>query len=140
MSSTYETYTDLQLDEAEANLMKQIERIRKERKSRNAESSKTFSLKSLISSKEEKPKKKAILSSSSNEEEEKPKKKTVIIKKVKDDTEVRAIKATISSMKEVLDYHHVDYPSSAKKDELSEIVRKHNLVRECEKKESIKKS
>ncbi len=126
MSSTYETYTDLQLDEAEANLMKQIERIRKERKSRNTESSQNFSLKSLIS-----------LGSS---KEEKPKKKTVIVKKVKDDTEVRAIKATISSMKEVLDYHHVDYPSSAKKDELSEIVRKHNLVRECEKKESIKKS
>ncbi len=57
-----------------------------------------------------------------------------------DDKKPRAIKATITSMKEVLDYHHVDYPSNAKKDDLAKLLRENNLVREAEKKEANKKA
>jgi hypothetical protein len=134
MSSTFESYTIKQLDEAESNLLKQVERIRKERKSRNSENKKEFSLSSLFSMKstsEEKPKKK-------NVEKKSAEKSTP--KKSNDDDDSRPIKATVASMKEVLNYHHVDFPSNAKKDELSVIVRKHNLVRECEKKEANKKA
>ncbi len=146
MSSTIESYSDKQLDEAEINLLKQVERIRKERKSRKKESkskssastssTSTFSISALWGSGEEK-----------KSEEKSTEKKSVKTKKIllKSSTsaasdEVRPIKATVASIKEVLNYHHVDFPSSAKKDELSEIVRKHNLVRECEKKDANKKA
>jgi hypothetical protein len=126
MSSTYESYTIKQLNEAESNLLKQVERIRKERKSRNSENSKEFSLSSLFSMK--------------TSSEKKGKSISVTKKKIDVDDDSRPIKATVSSIKEVLNYHHVDFPSNAKKDELAIIVRKHNLVRECEKKETNKKA
>ncbi len=138
MSSTYDSYSIKQLNEAEANLLQQIERIRRERKERikSVASDKEATVQSLWEKKE----------SSKESPKESPKEKAPKEKKApkkeaskKEDGEERAIKATIASIKEVLNYHHIDFPSSAKKDELAAIVRKHNLVRECEKKDANKK-
>jgi hypothetical protein len=140
MSSTFESYTIKQLDEAESNLLKQVERIRKERKSRNSENKKEFSLSSLFSMKSSSEKKEPSKKKESSEEKPKKKSEEKSTPKKSNDDDSRPIKATVVSMKEVLNYHHVDFPSNAKKDELSTIVRKHNLVRECEKKDANKKA
>ncbi len=140
MSSTYDSYSIKQLNEAEANLLQQIERIRRERKERikSVASDKEATVQSLWATtspeKKEKPAKESP-------KEKAPKEKKAPKKEAskKEDGEERAIKATIASIKEVLNYHHIDFPSSAKKDELAAIVRKHNLVRECEKKDANKK-
>ncbi len=130
--NSYENLSVKELDNVERNLMKQIERVRSERKSRSNGSESTSMLTMF----------KISLPSNKKDEEKKTKVKEVKVKeiKVKDtDDKPRAIKATISSMKEVLDYHHVTYPSNAKKDDLAKLLRENNLVREAEKKEAIKK-
>jgi hypothetical protein len=131
MSSSYESYSIKQLNEAEANLLKQIERIRNERKERVKTISSDKESVAELWSKSEKP----------SEKKEKPvkEKKEKPVKEKKEEGEERPIKATIASIKEVLSYHHIDFPSNAKKDELAAIVRKNNLVRECEKKDANKK-
>ena len=135
MSSTYDSYSIKQLNEAEANLLQQIERIRRERKERikSVASDKEATVQSLWVTTP--PEKKEKPAKESPKEKKAPKKEA----SKKEDGEERAIKATIASIKEVLNYHHIDFPSSAKKDELAAIVRKHNLVRECEKKDANKK-
>ncbi len=136
--NSFETLTLKQLDETENNLLKQLERIKSERKLRLKASEKencTSLLKISLFSKKDKEEK---------EEKEKPvkekKEKSIKIKKDDDNNKKpREIKATIASMKEVLKYHNVNFASNAKKDELSQLLREHNLVREAEKKEAIKK-
>ncbi len=165
--NSYENLSSKELKNVEENLMKQLDKIRNERKSRPTEKSSTstsmFKI-SLFSNKEDNEKEKAKAEKEKTKaekekakaEKEKEKEKAKAEKekakaekekeKAKkkessksDDTKPRAIKATISSMKEVLNYHHVDYPSNAKKDDLAELLRKNNLVREAEKKEENKK-
>lgn len=146
--NSYETLSNKELENVEKNLLKQIEKVRNERKSRvkDSEQSSTSSLASvfkisLFSGKTED--KKEVKEEKAKEVKVKVKvekeKKEVKEKKPSDDDKPRAIKATISSMKEVLDYHHVDYPSNAKKEDLAKLLRDNNLVREAEKKESNKK-
>ena len=144
--NSYETLSDNELENVEKNLMKQLEKIRSERKSRNSNSESTLSSVfkiSLFSNKKENNEKEAI-EKPVKEKVEKPVKEKVVKEKAEkssddDDKKPRAIKATIPSMKEVLDYHHVDYPSNAKKDDLAKLLRENNLVREAEKKEANKK-
>ena len=142
--NSYENLSTKELDNIERNLLKQIEKVRNERKLKVKDSDSTTSSHfkiSLFSSKmEDKTEKK--------EEKEKVEKKVKPEKKVKEvkekssdkDDKPHAIKSTISSMKEVLDYHHIDYPSNAKKDDLTKLLLKNSLYREAEKKESNKKN
>ncbi len=132
MSNSLNTYTEKQLVEAKQNLIEQIKRIDAEMASRRTTSGGKKSAKSKSDSDE-------------SESEKKPKKvrapkKEASKKDDDDDAKEKPIKATIASMKEVLTYHEIDFPSKASKDELCDIVRKNRLVRECEKKESNKKS
>ncbi len=154
--NSYETLSVKELKSVEENLMKQLEKVRNERKSRSSDSTTPSIFKiSLFSSKEDKNDKekvKAAEKEKAKAEKEKEKEKAKAEKekekakaekekaKEDDDKKPRAIKATIASMKEVLDYHHVDYPSNAKKDDLAKLLRENNLVREAEKKESNKKA
>ncbi len=155
--NSYENLSSKELENIEKNLIKQVERVRNERKLRakdnDVKSSSTlgsmFKI-SLFSNKEEpkkkvtkEPKEKVVKEKVTKEPKEKVVKEKVTKEKVvteKSSSETRAIKATVSSMKEVLDYHHIDYPSNAKKDDLSKLLRENNLVREAEKKESNKKA
>ena len=141
MSNSLNTYTIKQLDEAEKNLIEQIKRIRAERKSRKdatpnqkESSSASLTLSSLWGGSEKTEK--------SEKSEKSTEKKSVKVKATSKnaDGDNQPIDATIASIKEVLDYHEIEYPKKANKNELCEIVRKHRLVRECEKKESNKKS
>lgn len=157
--NSYETLSIKELDTVEKNLIKQIEKIRNERKSRikNSEQPSTspiFKI-SLFSGKTEVNENKSKEVSENKAKEvkikikvEKEKKevqkevqKEVVVKekKLSDDDKPRPIKATIPSMKEVLDYHHIDYPSNAKKEDIAKLLRENNLVREAEKKELNKK-
>ncbi len=148
MSNSLNTYTEKQLVEAKQNLIEQIKRIDAEMASRrttsggkkNPAAEESDSDSSSDSSDEEKPKK----ARASKKTDAKPKKVRVSKKTASsdddDDAKEKPIKATIASMKEVLTYHEIDFPSKASKDELCDIVRKNRLVRECEKKESNKKS
>ncbi len=159
--NSYETLTSKQRKEVKENLLKQIkviEKLEAEENSEKKSSSSIFKI-SLFSNKEDKEKVKAEKEKEKEKakaEKEKEKEKVKAEKekakaekeKVKakkeenddDDKKPRAIKATITSMKEVLDYHHVDYPSNAKKDDLAKLLRENNLVREAEKKEANKKA
>lgn len=166
--NSYETLSIKQLDIVEKNLLKQIEKLRSERKSRVKDSesrvkdsestlSSVFKISLFSSKKEDKDNNKNIEKAEKPvkekvekpvkekaEKAEKPVKEKAEKKEKKssdddDDKKPRAIKATIPSMKEVLDYHHVDYPSNAKKEDLAKLLRENNLVREAEKKESNKK-
>jgi hypothetical protein len=146
MSSSLETYTIRQLNEAEANLIKQIERIRKERKSRREAASSSSLFSSSLSSLWNEGK-----SSEGKSAKVKVVKKVTTIlaapgaaegsrKSTSSDDGEPDIKATVASIKTVLKYHEIEFPSNAKKDELCAIVRKHGLVRECVKKEENKKA
>lgn len=156
--NSYETLSNKELDNVEKNLLKQIEKVRNERKIRTKDSDQksTSSLASvfkisLFSSKtedkkevkEEKAKEVKVKVKVEKEDKKEKKevkgKKEVKEKKSSDDDKPRSIKATIPSMKEVLDYHHIDYPSNAKKDVLAKLLRDNNLVREAEKKDLNKK-
>ena len=138
--NSYETLSDKELKSVEANLMKQLEKIQSERKSRsknsNEKSTSAFKI-SLFSDKKEDKKEKV---EKVDKKEKVTKESSKSSKEEDDDKKPRTIKATIASMKEVLDYHHVDYPSNAKKDDLAKLLRENNLVREAEKKESNKKA
>jgi hypothetical protein len=150
--NSYETLSNKELENVEKNLLKQIDKVRNERKSRvkDLDQQPTSSLSSvfkisLFSGKTEDKKEvkenkaKEVKVKVKVEKEDKKEKKEVKEKKSSDDDKPRPIKATISSMKEVLDYHHIDYPSNAKKDDFAKLLRENNLVREAEKKESNKK-
>jgi hypothetical protein len=138
--NSYETLSDKELKSVEENLMKQLEKVQSERKSRsknsNEKSTSAFKI-SLFSDKKEDKKEKV---EKVDKKEKVKKESSKSSKEEDDDKKPRAIKATIASMKEVLDYHHVDYPSNAKKDDLAKLLRENNLVREAEKKESNKKA
>jgi len=149
--NSYETLSNKELENVEKNLLKQIEKVRNERKLRvkDSEQSSTSSLASVFKislfsgktedKKEVKEEKAKEVKVKVKVEKEVKEKKEIKEKKSSNDDKPRAIKATIPSMKEVLDYHHVDYPSNAKKDDLAKLLRENNLVREAEKKESNKK-
>ncbi len=143
--NSFETLTSKQRKEVKENLLKQIKVIEKLEAEENSNKQSSFKI-SLFSNKEDKEKVKVDKEKNKAEKEkskvDKVKKENTKSSKEEndDDKKPRAIKATISSMKEVLDYHHVDYPSNAKKDDLAELLRKNNLVREAEKKELNKKS
>ncbi len=141
MSNSLNTYTEKQLVEAKQNLIEQIKRIDAEMASRRT----TSGGKKSVSAKSKSKSDSDESESDESESEKKPKKvrapkKEASKKDDDDDAKEKPIKATIASMKEVLTYHEIDFPSKASKDELCDIVRKNRLVRECEKKESNKKS
>ncbi len=175
--NSYENLSTKELDNVEKNLLKQIERVRNERKSRNKDSEQQSSSTlasvfkiSLFSNKtedkkevkvkvdkekakaekekekekakaeKEKEKEKAKAEKEKEKEKAKAEKEKATKKESSDNDKQRPIKATISSMKEVLDYHHIDYPSNAKKDDLAKLLRENTLVREAEKKEANKKA
>lgn len=144
MSNSLNTYTEKQLAEAKQNLITQIKRIDAEMASRARTTTTTTGGKKSAKSKSKSDSEESESDESESEKKVRaPKKKKEAPASKKDDDDdakEKPIKATIASMKEVLTYHEIDFPSKASKDELCDIVRKNRLVRECEKKESNKKS
>lgn len=146
--NSFETLTPKQRKEVKENLLKQVKAIEKLEASDKSSTS-IFNI-SLFSKEDKKEKAEKVKVEKVKVEKVKVEKvkaeKPVKVEKIKaeksssdDDKKPRAIKATIASMKEVLDYHDVDYPSNAKKDDLAKLLRDNNLVREAEKKEANKK-
>lgn len=140
MSNSLNTYTEKQLVEAKQNLIEQIKRIDAEMASRRTTSGGKKSVSAKSKSKSDSDESESDESESEKKIRVPKKKKEASKKDDDDDAKEKPIKATIASMKEVLTYHEIDFPSKASKDELCDIVRKNRLVRECEKKESNKKS
>ncbi len=141
MSSSLENMSEKQLLATYSNHQEIMQRIKDELKSRKTDKSKKV-VKVTIKKEPKKEKSSSIFNifssaETTNSKDEPKKKKNT---KDDDDESTRPIKATVASIKEVLDYHHIDYPSSAKKDELCTIVRKAKLVRECEKKDANNKA
>lgn len=123
--NSFETLSLKELEEIETNLHKQLQKIKDERKLR-LKALETTSTSTIKISLKEKDKK------------EVKEKKVKVTNKSDDDKKPREIKATVASMKEVLRYHEISFASNAKKDELSQLLRENNLVREAEKKEANK--
>ncbi len=136
MSSSLETMSEKQLVATLSNHEEIMQRIKDELKSRKTEKSKKVVKVTIKKEPKKESKSSSIFSFFSSDEtptkvsKDEPKKK-----KTTEKTETSFPKEiTCNIMKQVLDYRNIDYPTSAKKDELIEIVRKARLVTECKNK------